>query len=256
MYTASVSVGIAPTIKQMFCPLLPPFSWGLRLTSEVSPTDLLVNCAITRSTNLSVSCHISNVDRTVGWGIATGHQLSETATVNDWLVWVTGAATGDIVSMGFWAEWRGSCFLWESWQVQLREWREGRMDGRVVRWTFGLNLSRSFSFVFPVHLRARSRCSGGRWAARAARRACRASCSWSPTAACRGAASRWVSCPPGERKTAARWPERRRCAGRAGGGGDVRSGLAGWGTGSLRTPPGRTGTSPGCSPHGQHLTAP
>lgn len=50
----------------VFC--YPLFSWGLRqVTSEVSPSDLLVNCAITRSTNLSISCHISNVACTVGW---------------------------------------------------------------------------------------------------------------------------------------------------------------------------------------------
>lgn len=61
--TASVNEGVAPTIKQTFCLLLLLFfRQGLRLTSEGSPADLLVNCAITRSTNLSISCHISNVD--------------------------------------------------------------------------------------------------------------------------------------------------------------------------------------------------
>lgn len=55
----------APTMKmQEFAAL----AWRLSLTSEVSPTDLLVNCAITRSTNLSVSCHVTNVDCTIGRG--------------------------------------------------------------------------------------------------------------------------------------------------------------------------------------------
>lgn len=232
----------------------PVFKCGLRPTSEVSPTDLLVNCAITRSTNLSISCHISNVDWTIGWGTATGHRVSEVATLNDLLARVTGTVTDDIVDMGLLSGMvREVPPLGE---VKPREWREGRVDEWVVRWTLSLNLSRSFSSCPSLHLRARSRCSGGRWAARVAQWAYRASCSWSPRAACREAASRWASSLPGERKTAARWPERRRCAGRAGAGGDVQSGLAGWGTGSLHTPPGRTGTSPGCSPRGQHLTAP
>lgn len=72
LYTASVNVGIAPTVDESVLSLAAP-TWGLRLTSEVSPTDLLVNCAMTRSTNLSISCHISNVDCNRPPSLCIGH---------------------------------------------------------------------------------------------------------------------------------------------------------------------------------------
>lgn len=54
-----------------------------------SPTDLLVNCAITRSTKLSISCHISNVDYTVCNGPPTFCNGDWLACENgmDFLVW-------------------------------------------------------------------------------------------------------------------------------------------------------------------------
>lgn len=104
-------------------------------------------------------------------------------------------------------------------------------------------------------VKARSRYSAVRGVGLSAQ-ACRASCSWSRTAACPWVVSRWASCPPGERRRAARSQATRRCAATAGAARAVRSGWADWGTDSLHTPPGHTGTSPGCFPHGPRLTGP
>lgn len=104
-------------------------------------------------------------------------------------------------------------------------------------------------------VKARSRCSGARGVGLSAQ-ACRASCSWSQTAACPWAASRWVSCPPGARRRAARSRVTRRCAAMAGAARAVRNDWADWGTGSLHTPPEHTETFPGCFPHEPRLTGP
>lgn len=77
---------------------------------------------------------------------------------------------------------------------------------------------------------------------------CKASWSCCRTAACPGWGSRWGSSPPDAQKRAALWRRRRRCAGTAGGAAASRTCWAGWGTDSSRTPPTRTGISPGGSP--------
>ena len=69
---------------------------------------------------------------------------------------------------------------------------------------------------------------------------------------------RWGACPwwgslwgfylPGGRRRAVLWLVRRRSWERGGAGGACRSGWVGWGTGSSRTPPGRTDSSPAGSP--------
>lgn len=160
LYTVSVCVGIAPTIKQMFCLLLPLFAWGLRLTSEVSPTDLLVNCAITRSTKMSISCHISNVDYNVCKGPPSFCNSDLLACVNGMdLYRQSGFVSGmvrELLPLG-----------------KLRRCTQ-RIKGRKYGWMSSqmdvqLEFLPHVLLYRTVNLRGHSRCSGGKWAAHAAR---------------------------------------------------------------------------------------
>lgn len=114
---------------------------------------------------------------------------------------------------------------------------------------------RDVAFMDVDRVKAHSHCSEAR-EVDLSEQACRASCSWSRTAACPWVVSRWASCLPGAQRRAARWQATRQCAAMADAARAARNGWADWGTDSLHTPPGHTETFPGCFPHGPRLTGP
>lgn len=176
---------------------------------------------------------------------------------------------------GFWlvwksVDWNGLCPLQSRWcsqvmmsvntveQLQKKSWHKNasRVPFPTTEWRIRCWwVLHDVALADAAGVKARSRCSGARGVGLSAQ-ACRASCSWSRTAACPWVVSRWASCPPGARRRAARSRGMKRSAATADAARDARNGWADWGTDSLHTPPGHTETFPGCSPRGPHLTGP
>lgn len=195
------------------CPVIcfPGLGLGRDISCESNrPAGELTSCGLFILGKL-ISCHTpqrwtapSSRDHGGPFSLSFGRSLSK-KEASDWLARLTGMLkyVSWLVKSRYLVEWWRGLLLGE---LRCRIQGTGRWC-TVVYMSGQMNVQHELLMEFGqvlVGLRARSRCSGGRWAGPAARRACTASCSWTLTAACHEAASRWASSPPGARKTTAR----------------------------------------------------